>query len=838
MPAGTYDVEFLTGCGNSSNLLGQWYKGQPSQTTATPIKVTAGATRTGVDATMIPGATITGRVTNASGKAFGGVFVEAEGTKVGFGSASTSADGRYTITGLAADTYKVGFSSTTGNYLPQWYKGQPTESTATPLTVSQGATDTGVNARMLLAGRVTGRVTSTKGAGLSGICVAVTEVGEGAPPFATEAVSKAGGSYSVSMLPTGVYAVGFSNCSSETTNYAPMWSGGSSTYSSAKGVRVRGGKTTSGVDARLPVGGAISGRLSNTSGRPLGGICVGANSQDGSSGEATTSKNGSYSVLSLPTGAYTVSFCGNSAGYIEGSFQNDLANPVSVTVGKTTAQVNATLVLGGKIAGHVTNASGKSLSGICVDATGASGGSTAGSATTSRNGDFTIFGLTAGKYGVDYFSGCGNSGGYATEWYKNKSSFASETAVNVTDGRTTMHINASMHLGGTITGTVTGSGTTPLAGVCVTVVNRSSNGGGGSATTAGGGTYSVTGLSTGTYNVDFTPDCGVSGNFSAEWYKQKPSQASATTVRVTAGRTTSGIGGKLSAGGTISGKVTNSKNQPLSAICVSVTGPNAFGEASTGDGGTYSVEDLGTGKYTVLFSTGCGNASNLVIQWFKGKSTSTTATAVSVAAGKTTPGINAKMVPGGTISGTVRNAAGPLLGVCVSVASSLHSGSAITSITGSFAIAGLSSGKYSVGVATNECSDVNLGSYVTQLDARQVSVRTGKTTSGVKITMSPDGEISGVVSASKGGAKLSGICVEASSTSAPGPYEVAITTNGAYKMVQLMPGPYTVEFVAGCGSTRPFASQWYDAKHSQSAATLVRVTADKDAGGINAKLRT
>ena len=276
------------------------------------------------------------------------MFVEAEGTKVGFGSASTSADGRYTITGLAADTYKVGFSSTTGNYLPQWYKGQPTESTATPLTVSQGATDSGINARMLLAGKVTGRVTSTRGAGLSGICVAVTEVGEGAPAFATEAISKGGGSYSVSMLPTGVYAVGFSNCSSETTNYAPMWSGGSSTYTSAKGVRVRGGKTTSGVDARLPVGGAISGRLSNASGKPLGGICVGANSQDGSSGEATTSKNGSYSVLSLPTGAYTVSFCGNSAGYIEGSFQNDLANPVSVTVGKATAQVNATLVLGGK----------------------------------------------------------------------------------------------------------------------------------------------------------------------------------------------------------------------------------------------------------------------------------------------------------------------------------------------------------------------------------------------------------------------------------------------------------------------------------------------------------
>ena len=149
--------------------------------------------------------------------------------------------------------------------------------------------------------------------------------------------------------------VGFSNCGSDTTNYAPQWSGGSATFSSTKGIPVKGGTTTSGVDPKMMTGGSISGGLTNTSGKPLGGLCVTADSQNGSSGSAKTSTKGTYSVLNLPTGAYTVNFCGSGTGYVEQTYRNDFANPVSVVLGHTTTEVDGTLILGGKITGHVTN---------------------------------------------------------------------------------------------------------------------------------------------------------------------------------------------------------------------------------------------------------------------------------------------------------------------------------------------------------------------------------------------------------------------------------------------------------------------------------------------------
>jgi hypothetical protein len=846
LSSGTYDVEFMPGadCGNTGNFLPQWFKGQPSQATATPVKVAGGATKAGINARLLAGGTISGKVTNVAGKAFPDVFVQAQGAGIGFGSARTLSNGTYTIVGLAADTYTVSFEASSDNYLQQWYKGQPTVSTATPVPLTTGEAVSGINAKMLPGGIIAGRVTNMSGEVLAGICVEVRAVGEGGAFFSTSATTLANGRYSIPMVPAGIYAVGFSNCSDKRANYAPQWSGGSATYSSAEGVAVRGAKTTQGVNAKMPAGGSISGRVTSTKGRPLKGICISTSSQNGSTGSATTSADGSYSVFNLPTGAYTVTFCGNTAGYVSQSYDDDLANPVSVVAGQTSAHVNASLVLGGKISGHVTNTAGRSLSGICVEASGQTPGSAAGSTATVSNGEYSIAGLTTGSYAVDFFSGCANKTSYETEWYRGKFSLAAATKVKVTDGRTTKGVGVSMHLAGTISGMVTDTGTTPLPGICVTIVNAAADGGGGSSSTVGDGSYSVSGLSTGTYFVDFTPDCGTTGNYSAQWYKDRLSQRTATAVRVTAGRTTPGIDAMLPTGGSIAGKVTDSAGNALRGICISVNGANTFGAATTTGTGSYAVDDLGTGDYTVSFATGCGNSSDLLAQWYRGKASLAAASVVHVTAGKSTPGVDARMISGGTITGTVTNAAGPMLGACVSVVGPLDSGSAATSITGRYTVTGLGPGRYTVSASTNDCSNVNLGNYLTwwyrstssAAAATRVTVSAGSSTAGVDMEVPADGVVSGLVSASSNGAKLTGICVEADNTTSPGPYEVAITIDGRYQLVEMSPGSYEIEFVAGCGSTGRFASQWYHAKHSASSATLLRVRAGQSTGGIDAKL--
>ena len=693
-------MEFTTGCGNTGNFLSQWYNDQPTQATANPVTVSSGATTKAINAKLVAGATLSGTVTTPAGKPFSGVSVSATGRNSNFGFAVTGLDGTYSMTGLAPDTYTVSFTAPTGNYLEEWYKGKVSSADATPVPVGPGAKVSGINAKMIPGGTITGRVTNAKGAGLALMCVSVTAVGAGNPTFSSTALDDApNGAYTVNKLPPATYAVGFSNCTGK-GNYAPQWSGGSSTYTGAKGIAVSEGKTVSGVDAKMPAGGVIAGVVTTANHKPMAGSCVDAISTDGAFGFATTSSKGTFSILGLSTGAYFVSFCGNVAGYLGQSYKAEsssvFANPVSVVVGQTTSPVDATLTLGGSITGHVTTAGGKSPGGFCVLASGVSVGSTSGAATTAKNGTYRVTGLATGKYEVAFFPGCGNSGNYVTQWYNNKPFATGSTLVSVTDGHTRSGIGAKMQVGGTITGLVTDSGSTPVAGICVTVTNKNPSGSGGATTTAANGTYSISDLGTGSYNVEFTPACGNTGNYSDQWYKDKAQSATASPLKVTAGKTTSGIGAKMHPGGTITGKVTDSKGKALAGICVNVSGVSGFGAATTDATGAYLVGDLGTGTYSVAFSPGCGASGNILTQYYKDKSSASKATPVKVTAGKTTSGIGAKMGPGGTITGTVRGPAGAMLGVCVSVVSSFGSGFSTTAIDGSYSITGLPSGKYTV----------------------------------------------------------------------------------------------------------------------------------------------
>jgi hypothetical protein len=72
---------------------------------------------------------------------------------------------------------------------------------------------------------------------------------------------------------------------------------------------------------------------------------------------------------------------------------------------------------------------------------------------------------------------------------------------------------------GAISGTVTDSSNKGLSGICVEVDGVEPTIGGGFATTVTGGSYTVTGLGSGTYEVEFSPgaECGNTGNFLAQW---------------------------------------------------------------------------------------------------------------------------------------------------------------------------------------------------------------------------------------------------------------------------------------------------------------------------------
>ena len=124
-------------------------------------------------------------------------------------------------------------------------------------------------------------------------------------------------------------------------------------------------------------------------------------------------------------------------------------------------------------------------------------------------------------------------------------------------------------------------------------------------------------------------------------------------MTVSAGADTSGIGARLALDGGISGTVTDSAHSPVAGECVTASpvGPTPdplFGETLhpvigvSGSDGSYSLVDLPPGKYTVEFSTGCGD-SGFTTQWWNDAASASSASAVTVSATATVTGIDATL---------------------------------------------------------------------------------------------------------------------------------------------------------------------------------------------------
>ena len=73
---------------------------------------------------------------------------------------------------------------------------------------------------------------------------------------------------------------------------------------------------------------------------------------------------------------------------------------------------------------------------------------------TNANGEYTISGLQPDEYKVEFWAPSGVLN-YITQYYNDQSTFAAANEVTVNSGTTTPNIDAAMHEGGQIKGTVT-----------------------------------------------------------------------------------------------------------------------------------------------------------------------------------------------------------------------------------------------------------------------------------------------------------------------------------------------------------------------------------------------
>jgi hypothetical protein len=200
----------------------------------------------------MPGGSISGTVTNAGGSVLTNICIYARPAAAGIAlpmPTLTDNAGHYTLSRLTNGAYVVQFADcASGAYLPQYFNGQGTPGAASLVTISGSASVTGVDAHLVAAGSIGGRVTDAASASaLDGICVDVFPRG-GSIPTAS-GLTGPDGSYQVRQLPAGPYAVEFTDCSGG--GHTAQWANNKATRSSADAITVSSGGTTGGINAAL-----------------------------------------------------------------------------------------------------------------------------------------------------------------------------------------------------------------------------------------------------------------------------------------------------------------------------------------------------------------------------------------------------------------------------------------------------------------------------------------------------------------------------------------------------------------------------------------------------------
>ena len=871
---GGYQLHYV-GCGGTSQYLSQWYGGAAQQNAARSVAVSASALQplapvtmrtaasesptadvidpasqataarslrtalglpayanaAGTAAAATSGGRISGVVRDAAGHGLSGICVIAESATGAAGSlVVTGKSGRYETSRLPAGSYLVVFYAdcgNTGNWIGQVYNSASVLK-PTLVRIHRGKTTSGIDATLRLGGEISGTVTNSSGTKLSGICVDPVRSGKTSAALLVSGLSQHG-AYHLRGLPAGSYKINFFPCDVSAA-YAEVWWPHAATEQAAKTIRLKQREVLGHVNEVIPVGGVISGTVTNSSNAPLAGICVvaapDANSVNYGAQVFTTNANGQYKIIGLSPGHYTVQFqtgCGNNGNYLDVNYPD----VVTVTYGQTRAGINVEMPAGGIASGTVTSAAtGKPIRGICVSLTATSPTSTYYSpgATTSAVGTYRFEQIPTGTYYVQFSGGCGNAGSYSPQSYDNASAFVPEP-ITVTAGQTVTDVDAAMQPGASIAGTVKAQGGRGLSGICVYAYGPDAYSEG--VGTSKDGRYTVANLLPGQYQVSFSPGCGDNADLAGVSFG---SQSNPPLISAPVG-TTSGIDAVLPAAGTISGHILTKSGRHVDA-CVTVIANSLldsnqpFGVGAALYAGSYDATNLAPGAYVVNFDPSCYFPSAYASQWYKNRPTLTGAARVRVRAGHTVTGISSALVKGGSITGRVTAGGKPVNGVCVfgqSPGDFIDFGFATTDKAGKYDMTGLNGGRYELEF---EPCDEGAATLADTVLPRLITVRVPHVTTGANAAMPLGGDITGTVLGGSPAIAQPNVCAEADETNGFGASAAITGANGEFTITNLPAGTYKVD-IGDCGVGSNLAAQWYEDAPTAAKATVVSVSSGR-----------
>lgn len=492
----------------------------------------------------------------------------------------------------------------------------------------------------------------------------------------------------------------------------------------------------------------VSGTLTDTQGNPVDGyVDVYRQQTDGTFTDVATAyaSNGYFSGT-YADGVYKFGVTTYEADYSEFYRDKaDLASADAVTVGGGATALQPWTVDQPYVVGTVTDPSGRPVQGIQVtayDAASAAGTDDVSADYTDEKGAFV---LPVGSAPVKILAS-GNSR-LVSEWYNDKSSFA--TADAITGTATGNPIAIGLTAGGSISGQVLSDAGLPLEFVNVTAGSRSD-------VTDKNGAYLIEGLPSASYTVEFFDELG---EYTSEYFNNAATSAAATPVTVGKDQAIGNINANLTpapaqpAGSVeLTGAVKDDAGAPVvGAYVVAYNTPNAPAKEQgvsyvrSNRLGVYAFDDLdqvaGETQFKIAAEpaeVGDDNGFGLFGSWLGGRTTYDRAATVTVTPGTTIPGGDITLMRAGGIEGLITGAAGLPLSGSVQLLSvdGISGGSSSTKADNSFEMRYVYPGTYKVRFADGSGNHVpEWWKDSTFEKATEITVKPGQMVSGLNAVL-------------------------------------------------------------------------------------------------------
>ncbi|MGD9780678.1 MAG: hypothetical protein AB7V14_00845 [Kiritimatiellia bacterium] len=482
------------------------------------------------------------------------------------------------------------------------------------------------------------------------------------------ATTDSNGYYKIEGLAAGTYCVGFEDLSA---NYVEEYYDDAPDEYSATNLVLGADQAQTGIDARLAPASRIAGTVAGPDGLPLEGVSIGAFLFQSSFSDwinagpyVSTAADGTYVVNGLRAGTYRIQFYKQDdfiPQFYGGTYDMDTAADIVVPESATIGGIDATMVAGGRIIGLAAGPTGTDpldeVEIIAYRRKGTNWLSLGGWSWTGYGGAFDLSGLRPGTYRLRMGGSLGGTN-LLGEYYSNVDSLESAQDLVLEPGSSISNVNVELTPASHITGSIVDSNGDPAeAGIRIYQYSNGAWERRSYGETDGTGAFDAGGLTAGTYRVRFAP---ASSQLAIQWFSNSPTLAGARDVVLGVAARASHVDARLGGASHIAGTVTGTNGTPLGTVEVWAMQREDgvwlnVESDDTADDGTYDIGGLSAGTYRVGFWPFSGNYAP---EYYNNALHASNALDVVVPGTATVGNVNAALVSGGRISGTVAAAEG------------------------------------------------------------------------------------------------------------------------------------------------------------------------------------